>query len=127
MLLSILYISIGASLGAVGRWFLGLWLNNLCAFIPIGTLVANWVACYLMGVFMGGFLIFPNVSQEMRLLILTGFLGGLSTLSTLSAELVVLFQHGKLALAGGYLIFNVGGSLILTYLGVMSVSLFKRI
>jgi CrcB protein len=86
MLYSILAISIGASAGAVSRWFLGLGLNALFPTIPLGTLAANLLGGYLIGLALTFFAGNPSLPPEWRLLVITGFLGGLTTFSTFSAE-----------------------------------------
>jgi CrcB protein len=125
MLYSIAAISIGASSGALLRWFLGLQLNALFPTIPLGTLAANLIGGYLIGIAIGFFNAFPLVSPEIRLLIITGFLGGLTTFSTFSAEVVTLLQEGRIAWAVGSIGLHVTGSLLLTVLGIMTVSFFR--
>lgn len=86
MLASILAISAGASAGALTRWLLGVSLNAMFPAIPPGTLLANLIGGYLVGVAMAVFAEFPGLAPEWRLLVFTGFLGGLTTFSTFSAE-----------------------------------------
>ncbi len=124
---SILAISLGASLGAVLRWLLGLSLNSLFPAIPLGTLTANLIGGYLIGLaaaFLAGH---PDLAPEWRLLIITGFLGGLTTFSTFSAEVTTLLQEGRLLMAALAISAHVGGSLAMTMLGIASVVLLKRI
>jgi fluoride exporter len=111
-------VFIGAGFGALLRWLLGLRLNPVFPSLPLGTLAAN-----LLGGFLVGFLVIwlnrhPAVSPELRLLVITGFLGGLTTFSTFSAEVVNLLAKGELLLgifaAAGHLF----GSLLLTALGM---------
>jgi fluoride exporter len=125
MLYSILIISLGASCGAVLRWLLGLQLNALFPTIPPGTLAANLIGGYLVGIAVGYFGDHPLVSPEMRLLILTGFLGGLTTFSTFSAEVVTLLQAGRIAWALGSIALHVMGSVLLTILGILTVHYFQ--
>jgi fluoride exporter len=125
MLYSIAAICTGASLGAVFRWFLGQQLNGLFPTIPLGTLAANLIGGYLIGIAVGFFNEYPLVSPEMRLLVITGFLGGLTTFSTFSAEVVSLLQEGRLGWALGSIGLHVTGSLLLTVLGIMTVSIFR--
>lgn len=127
MLHSILAISLGASIGAVMRWLLGLSLNSLFPAIPPGTLVANMLGGYLVGVAIAFFAGHPGVAPEWRLMIITGFLGGLTTFSTFSSEITTLIQQGRLIWAGIAISAHVGGSLLMTILGIASMSLFKRI
>ncbi len=122
---SILAICIGASLGAVLRWFLGISLNTLFPAIPPGTLVANLVGGYLIGVAIGLFAHHPELAPEWRLFIITGFLGGLTTFSTFSAEILTLLQQGRILWAAGAIGLHVLGSLIMTVLGLVTISIFK--
>lgn len=125
MLYSIVVISIGASCGAILRWFLGLQLNALFPTIPLGTLTANLVGGYLIGLAVGFFSDHPLISPEMRLLIITGFLGGLTTFSTFSAEVAALLQEGRFAWALSEIGIHVIGSIMLTILGIMTISYFR--
>lgn len=122
---SILAICIGASLGAVLRWFLGISLNTLFPAIPPGTLIANLAGGYLIGVAIGLFAHHPELAPEWRLFIITGFLGGLTTFSTFSAEILTLLQQGRILLAAGAIGLHVLGSLIMTVLGLATISIFK--
>lgn len=127
MLHSILAISLGASIGAVMRWLLGLSLNSLFPAIPPGTLMANMLGGYLVGVALAFFAGHPDIAPEWRLMIITGFLGGLTTFSTFSSEITTLIQQGRLIWAGIAISAHVGGSLLMTILGMASMSLLKRI
>jgi fluoride exporter len=127
MLNSILAISLGASAGAVLRWLLGLSLNSLFPAIPLGTLTANLIGGYLIGVAVALFAGHPDLAPEWRLLIITGFLGGLTTFSTFSAEVTALLQEGRLLWAGIAISVHVVGSLIMTILGIASVALCQKI
>ncbi|MFM8246359.1 MAG: fluoride efflux transporter CrcB [Burkholderiaceae bacterium] len=91
--LSLVSIALGASLGAWLRWGLSLWLNARLLTLPLGTLVANLVGAYLIGMAVGFFNDWPHISPEWRLLAVTGFLGGLTTFSTFSAEAMTLLQQ----------------------------------
>ena len=126
MLNSILAISLGASAGAVLRWFLGRALNTLFPAIPPGTLAANLLGGYLIGVALAVFAAAPSVSPEWRLLIITGFLGGLTTFSTFSAEVATLLQQGRLLWAGAAIGVHVAGSVTMTLLGLATVAMIKR-
>jgi CrcB protein len=127
MLNSILAISLGASAGSVLRWLLGLSLNSLFPTIPLGTLTANLLGGYLIGLAVALFAGHPGLAPEWRLLIITGFLGGLTTFSTFSAEVTALLQEGRLLWAGLAISSHVFGSLAMTILGIASVALYKRI
>lgn len=120
MLKSILAISLGAASGALLRWVLGLKLNSLFPAIPPGTLVANLVGGYIIGVAVAYFASAPNLSPEWRLLIITGFCGGLTTFSTFSAETLTLVQQGRFAMALGAIGLHVSGSLLMTFAGLLS-------
>ena len=126
MLNSLLAISLGASAGAVLRWFLGLWLNSLLPTLQLGTLAANLVGGYLIGIFMALFALHPHLSPEWRLLIITGFLGGLTTFSTFSAETASLLQQQRYFWAATTISTHVIGSVALTLLGIATVALFRR-
>lgn len=126
MLPSLLAISTGAAAGAVLRWLLGVWLNALFPAVPPGTLAANLIGGYLIGVAMAFFASQPGLAPEWRLLVITGFLGGLTTFSTFSAEVVTLLQQGRLLMAMGAIGVHVSGSLVMTLLGLATVTLLKR-
>ena len=118
MLRSILCICVGASAGAVLRWLIGRALNSFVPMLPLGTLAANLAGGWLIGFALSVFAHFPNLSGEWRLLVITGFLGSLTTFSTFSAEVVALFQEGRFS-PGLLLIFlHLAGSLGMTLLGI---------
>ncbi len=127
MLNSILAICIGASLGAVLRWLLGVSLNALFPIIPLGTLVANLIGGYLIGVALAIFTHHPGLAPEWRLLVITGFLGALTTFSSFSAEVTTLIQEGRILWATGAISAHVIGSLMMTMLGLATVSAFRTI
>lgn len=124
---SVALISVGAALGAVTRWLLGLALNGLFPAIPPGTLVANLVGGYLVGVAMEAFSAPLGMAPELRLLVITGFLGGLTTFSTFSAEVARLLQQGRVLLAGAEITVHVVGSVALTILGIATVMGLRRL
>jgi CrcB protein len=96
MLKSMLSISLGASAGAVLRWLLGRWLNSSFPLVPPGTLSANLLGGYLIGVAGALFAALPSRAvPQWRLLVITSFLGGLTTFSTFSAEVTTLLQQGR--------------------------------
>lgn len=125
MLNSILAISAGASLGAVLRWLLGTSLNALFPAIPPGTLLANLIGGYLIGIAVAFFSQQAGLAPEWRLFVITGFLGGLTTFSTFSAEVTTLLQQGRLMWAGGAIAVHVLGSLAATLAGLATFSLFR--
>jgi CrcB protein len=124
---SVALISAGAALGAVTRWLLGQALNGLFPAIPPGTLVANLVGGYLVGVAMEAFSAPLGMAPELRLLVITGFLGGLTTFSTFSAEVARLLQQGRVLLAGAEITAHVAGSVALTLLGIATVMALRRL
>jgi len=119
---AILPISLGAALGAVLRWLLSTRLNSLFPALPPGTLVANLVGGYLVGVAISYFALHVDLPPQWRLLVITGFLGGLTTFSTFSAEVVTQLQQGNLFWAFSTIAAHVLGSLAMTFLGMATVS-----
>ena len=126
MLPAVIAISLGASLGALVRWVLGVGLNHLFPNLPPGTLVANLVGGYLIGLAMALFAQAPDLPPEWRLFVITGFLGGLTTFSTFSAEVVAALQQGRLGWAAATISTHVLGSLGLTLLGLATPALLRR-
>lgn len=120
--LAFLVIGAGASLGAWMRWMLGLWLNPLFPAVPMGTLAANMVGGYLVGAAVAVFHLNVDLPPELRLFFITGFLGGLTTFSSFSAEVVALIQRAQWGWAFGAIGLHVGGSLVMTLLGIWSVN-----
>jgi CrcB protein len=117
-----LAVGVGAALGAWLRWGLGLWLNPIFTAIPLGTLTANLVGGYMIGIATGIFAQSQTIPPEIRLLIVTGFLGGLTTFSTFSAEAVNLLSRQQFAWAAAHIGSHLLGSLAATMLGIMTVS-----
>ncbi|MDB5886027.1 MAG: camphor resistance protein CrcB [Polaromonas sp.] len=114
----VLAICIGASVGALSRWGLGLWLSAPGSLLPWGTLAANLLGGYLVGVAIAGLQSMPQIDPVWRLLLVTGFLGGLTTFSTFSAEIVNALMQARYGLAAGMALLHVGGSLLLTVAGI---------
>lgn len=121
----ILAISVGAALGALLRWQLGLKLNSVFPALPPGTLVANLVGGYIIGLAVAALAQAPGIAPEWRLFIITGFCGGLTTFSTFSAEIVTLLQAGRLVMAMGAIATHVAGSLAMTLAGIATWQLCK--
>ncbi|TSE33855.1 fluoride efflux transporter CrcB [Tepidimonas charontis] len=117
MMSSILAVASGAAVGALLRWWLGLALNAVLPHLPLGTLAANWMGGYAIGVVVAALLHHPEVAPVWRLFLVTGLLGGLTTFSSFSVEVVSLLQQGRLGWALLAMGLHVGGSLALTALG----------
>ena len=122
-MLPVLAISIGASIGALCRWGLGLWLTP-GGVIPWGTLAANLIGGYLIGVCIAVFQSMPQIDPAWRLLLITGFLGGLTTFSTFSAEVVSYLMQERYGLAAVTAVLHVMGSLLMTVAGIKSAMFF---
>ena len=122
-MLSVIAICLGASLGALARWGLGLWLSP-GGLIPWGTLAANLIGGYLVGVCVAVFQALPALDPVWRLALVTGFLGALTTFSSFSAEVVGMLQQQRYALALGTAAVHLLGSLLLTIAGIKSATIF---
>ena len=114
-------VSVGSSLGALLRWWLGASLNAHFPPIPPGTLAANLIGGYVVGVAVAFFATYTAIAPEWRLLVITGFCGGLTTFSTFSAELVTLLQQGRATWALAAAAAHLGGSLLMTLAGIGTV------
>jgi CrcB protein len=121
----ILAICLGACAGALLRWGLGLWLSP-GGVIPWGTLAANLLGAYLVGLCVGVFQALPQLDPVWRLALVTGFLGALTTFSSFSAEVVALLLQQRHVLALGTVALHLGGSLLLTVLGLQTVDILLR-
>jgi fluoride exporter len=121
MMLPVIAICIGASIGALARWGLGLWLTP-GGLLPWGTLAANLIGGYLIGVAIAAFQAMPQLDPLWRLLLITGFLGGLTTFSSFSAEVVEFLMAGRYGLALLTAGLHVLGSLAMTVLGLKSLA-----
>jgi CrcB protein len=122
-MLPVIAICIGASLGALARWGLGLWLNPV-ALLPMGTLAANLLGGYLVGICVAVFSALPQLDPVWRLALVTGFLGALTTFSSFSAEVVAMLMQQRYALALGTAALHLLGSLLLTVAGIKTASFF---
>jgi len=123
---SILAVAIGATLGALLRWQLGTRLNSIFPTIPPGTLAANLIGAYVVGLGIAFFATYSAISPEWRLLVITGFCGGLTTFSTFSAEIATLLQQGRIYWAFGAVAAHVVGSVVMTFAGIGTVYLLKN-
>jgi len=122
MYLSIIAVGLGGGPGSLLRWVLGLRLNAIFPNLPLGTFAANVIAGYIIGVAVAFFARFPDISIEWRLFIITGLMGGLSTFSTFSAEVVAHLQQGRLGWALTEIALHVCASLVMTALGIATVA-----
>ncbi|OIQ69755.1 putative fluoride ion transporter CrcB [mine drainage metagenome] len=122
-MLSVIAICIGACLGALSRWGLGLWLNP-GATLPLGTLAANLIGGYLIGVSVAVFQALPQLDPAWRLAIITGFLGALTTFSSFSAEVVGMFGQQRYLLGFSTAALHLFGSLLLTLAGIKTATFF---
>lgn len=120
-----LAIGCGAALGAWLRWGLGLWLNPVFPTLPYGTLAANLLGGYLIGLAIAFFVQHPGLAPEWRLFAITGFLGALTTFSTFSAEVFTLLSRNQLAWAMATASLHLFGSLAMTGLGVWTFKLMR--
>ena len=118
-MLNIFAICMGASLGALSRWGLGLWLSTGTG-LPWGTLASNLIGGYLIGVCIALFQAMPQLDPVWKLAIVTGFLGALTTFSSYSAEVIGLLQQQRLTAALGWAAIHLAGSLCMTYVGMLS-------
>ena len=116
-----LAVGVGAALGAWLRWWLGLLLNPVFPTLPYGTLAANLIGGYLIGVAVELFVHHAGMPPEVRLFVITGFLGGLTTFSTFSAEAVGLLTRQQYAWASALILSHLLGSMAMTILGIMTV------
>jgi len=126
MPLALIAIALGAAIGAWARWGLSLWLNPAHHAVPMGTLAANLVGGYLIGLAVAAFAQMPQLAPEWRLFVITGFLGGLTTFSTFSAETVDLLQKQAYGWAFGTIALHLLGSLAMTGLGLWTVKMVVR-
>lgn len=122
-MLPVIAISVGAAVGALARWGLALWLTPGGA-IPWGTLAANLVGGYLIGICIGVFQSMPQLDPLWRLLLVTGFLGGLTTFSSFSAEVVVFLMEARYGMAIVTAVLHVLGSLLMTVAGLKTALFF---
>ena len=117
-----LAVGLGAVLGAYGRWGLSVWLNPIHPQLPYGTLVANAIGGYIVGIAVAWFAHTPDISPELRLFLVTGFLGALTTFSTFSAEATDLLLRGEYGWAFAHIGLHLGCSLVLTVIGIWTVN-----
>lgn len=116
-----LAVGVGAALGAWLRWGLSVALNQVVPNLPLGTLASNVIGGYLIGIAVEVLVHHSLLTPEWRLFIITGFLGGLTTFSTFSAEAVGLLSRQQYAWAAALIVAHLAGSLIMTLLGIATV------
>lgn len=126
MLLVITAIAVGAAVGALCRWGLAVALNAFFPALPPGTLAANLIGAYVIGVALAYFSAHPALAPHWRVLIITGFCGGLTTFSTFSAELVELAGQQRLGWLATSILAHVGGSVAMTLLGIASYGALRQ-
>ena len=115
-----LAVGSGAAIGAWLRWGLGLWLNGVLTQLPVGTLAANLGGGYIIGLAVAFFTAYPDLSSAWRLFLVTGFLGGLTTFSTFSAESMTLLQRGEFGWALAHISVHLLGSILCCFAGFAS-------
>lgn len=120
-------LAIGSFLGGLLRWQLGLKFNTVFSSIPLGTLYANFIAAFVIGIAIGVFNSFPSLSPEWKIFLITGFCGGLSTFSSFSAEALTLITEEKYMTSCLHILAHVVGSIFLVFVGLSSVNFIKRI
>ena len=120
MLKAILAVALGSAMGGLLRWALSLKLNSAFPALVPGTLVVNLLGGYIVGFAVAYFMDATSIPPELRLLIITGFCGGLTTFSAFSADVVSLLQQGQWTIAAAVMAANVVGSIAMTFLGIAS-------
>ena len=118
---SVLAVGGGAALGAWIRWGLGLALNPVFPTLPLGTLAANLIGGFAMGLFLELVTRHAAMTPELRLLVTTGFLGGLTTFSTFSAEIATLLSRKEWLWSAVGIVAHVAGSVVLTLAGIFAM------
>ncbi|MFM7505400.1 MAG: fluoride efflux transporter CrcB [Rubrivivax sp.] len=123
---AVIAVATGAALGALARWGLSNALNGLFPQLPAGTLVANLVGGWGIGLAIALFAQAPQLPPEWRLFVVTGFLGGLTTFSTFSAEIVSALQQGRTGWALATAAAHLAGSVLMTLVGLATPMLWRR-
>jgi CrcB protein len=121
-----LYVGLAAAIGAWSRWGIGILLNTMHPIFPLGTLTVNLIGGYLMGMSMGAFELFSELSPDLKLIINIGFLGGLTTFSAFTAEVFQLLQKNEFVASLTLVALHVIGSILMAYLGWLTISLIKQ-
>jgi fluoride exporter len=121
--IAVLGVGLGAALGAWARWGLAAALNGRFPALPLGTLAANVLGGFLIGMAMEWFTRHAGYSEALRLFIVTGFLGALTTFSTFSAEVVTALLRGHYGSAVLIAASHLAGSLLATLAGIWCMRL----
>ena len=121
---TLLAVFIGGGVGSVTRLLISMKLNSLLNHVPVGTLLVNLIGAFIIGLALSLFTRVTHIDPVWKLLVTTGFCGGLTTFSTFSVEVVYLIQDGKLAWAAGTVLLNLAGSLAMTMLAFILVNHF---
>ena len=121
-----LYVGLAAAIGAWSRWGIGILLNTMHPIFPLGTLTVNLIGGYLMGISMGAFELFSELSPDLKLIINIGFLGGLTTFSAFTAEVFQLLQKNEFVASLTLVALHVIGSILMAYIGWLTISLIKQ-
>ncbi|HEY9323037.1 MAG TPA: fluoride efflux transporter CrcB [Candidatus Methylopumilus sp.] len=121
-----LYIGLAAASGAWSRWGISILFDSMHPLLPLGTLTVNLIGGYLIGVSLGAFELYSELSPDIKLIINIGFLGGLTTFSAFTAEVFQLLQKSEFVSALTLVALHVIGSLLMTYLGWLSISFIKQ-
>ena len=119
-------VCIGGTVGCLLRWFLGIWLNQQSPVMPLGTLAANLIGGYIVGVAVAFFAMNTTLAPEWRLLVITGFCGGLTTFSSFSAEVVLMLRQDRWMWACSTVALHLFGSLLMTFAGIATVAGIKH-
>jgi fluoride exporter len=122
---SVVAICVGGSAGCLLRWALNLWFSGTPSVVPLGTLAANLLGGYIVGVAFAFFALNTHLAPQWRLLVITGFCGGLTTFSSFSAEVVTMLRQDRLMWAFSTAALHLAGSLIMTFAGIATVARIK--
>ncbi len=122
MFSTLLAVFIGGGIGSVARWYISLKMNGMTPLFPAGTLTVNLVGSFIIGLCIAIFSRMTQLDPLLRVILTTGFCGGLTTFSTFSMEVVTMLQDGRMAAAGLNVLLNLVGSIAMTLLAVMLVS-----
>jgi len=122
MFSTLLAVFIGGGIGSVARWYISLKMNGMTSLFPAGTLTVNLVGSFIIGLCIAIFSRMTQLDPLFRVILTTGFCGGLTTFSTFSMEVVTMLQDGRMAAAGLNVLLNLVGSIAMTLLAVMLVS-----